>query len=761
METSTFGLKEEKNKLSIKVKENNIQLRADVIQTVTEIINVVDDENSNYTNSQENTVTEESEAKVTDNKHQYEVSEAISDITTPHVLLLKNTNNKEVETTPHDIIQPGGDDEAHLRVIPLQENDNSKLDQTITEDESFNSLGNELNRLNNVEEESVLEKFRHHLNDLNDDEEEPASTEAITKSIKKNTYSDKKELYEKKSKSDKQFDKPISDEEPVSQKEVDNVKPVTEGFILNGFSRCAIGQFQCVNGTSIRDDTWQCNFDEFQCETKGRCIPLSWKCDGRTQCPQGNDEHNCHNSFCKNNEFQCVQQDTCVPLSWRCDGKSDCTNDEDEKLCGKLTFAYMYNYYWYCGIDQFKCAIGGGCISQEYVCDGIEQCADRSDEWNCMKIDQLTSNSSDTNENNTNKYLMIQNKNNTWYPICYDSWNSTYSDMACSNLGYSTAYSTEELDIPEDYNSTLYHLKSNRRYSINLLSQLEAGNEKCDKIISLTCNELACDSNLLPPIQEVNSSTNTTEIHWPNMGLLLNKKRNIQCTATLLASSWAIASYSCIAETVGRSVSPQDWVLYAGSLHLFGSDNSSTQMRYVKEIIVHPQTKYNRFEFDNDIVLIRLISPMMLGENVSAICLPRTTINTRQVCVTAGWSFNKPQDLNIFLTETSAQRHLRHITVPIIDQEQCNSTAHFNGHVTKEKLCTGHPGSEETHCYNDAGAPLMCYSKDTSSWQLYGILSYSNSCGRSSHPSVYTSISPKITKWITNTIGPRLLQKES
>lgn len=88
----------------------------------------------------------------------------------------------------------------------------------------------------------------------------------------------------------------------------------------------------------LNPDTWQCNFDEFPCATQGRCIPLSWKCDGRTQCSQGNDEHDCHHSFCKNNEFQCVQQDTCIPLSWRCDGKSDCTNDEDEKLCGMSSF---------------------------------------------------------------------------------------------------------------------------------------------------------------------------------------------------------------------------------------------------------------------------------------------------------------------------------------------------------------------------------------------------------------------------------------
>lgn len=86
--------------------------------------------------------------------------------------------------------------------------------------------------------------------------------------------------------------------------------------------------------------------------------------------------------------------------------------------------------------------------------------------------------------------LQIQNKNNTWYPICSDSWNSTYSDMACRSLGYSTASNAEEFDVPEDYNSTFYHLKPNRRYKINLLSQLEVSNEKCDKVVSITCNEL-------------------------------------------------------------------------------------------------------------------------------------------------------------------------------------------------------------------------------------------------------------------------------
>lgn len=81
-------------------------------------------------------------------------------------------------------------------------------------------------------------------------------------------------------------------------------------------------------------DTWKCQFDEFSCGDNGRCVPISWKCDGKAQCPESTDEHNCHQQYCKNDEFHCTEQDACVPLTWRCDGKSDCVNNEDEKLCG-------------------------------------------------------------------------------------------------------------------------------------------------------------------------------------------------------------------------------------------------------------------------------------------------------------------------------------------------------------------------------------------------------------------------------------------
>lgn len=62
---------------------------------------------------------------------------------------------------------------------------------------------------------------------------------------------------------------------------------------------------------------------------------------------------------------------------------------------------------------------------------------------------------------------------------------------------------------------------------------------------------------------------------------------------------------------------------------------------------------------------------------------------------------------------------------------------------------------------NDEGAPLLCLSDSTATWELQGILSYHDNCGKTNHPAIYTAISSKIKSWVTNTIGNQAVHRQS
>lgn len=86
-------------------------------------------------------------------------------------------------------------------------------------------------------------------------------------------------------------------------------------------------------------------------------------CQSVLVCPAG--DHRC-----PDNQFQCKNK-KCIPVSWHCDGVSDCSDgsDEDADMCSQRT----------CRPGQFQCA-NGRCLPANYVCDAQDDCGDGSDE---------------------------------------------------------------------------------------------------------------------------------------------------------------------------------------------------------------------------------------------------------------------------------------------------------------------------------------------------------------------------------------------
>lgn len=127
-----------------------------------------------------------------------------------------------------------------------------------------------------------------------------------------------------------------------------------------------------INSNFLSGAKTTCLDEEFACSS-GRCLPNSMKCDGRRDCPQGEDELKCQQE-CLEDSFLCPEG-FCISKSLTCDGRPDCSQGEDEKDCT-------------CGEDEFRCSFGGGCIMQSKQCDGVFNCADNSDEWNCLNLGQ-------------------------------------------------------------------------------------------------------------------------------------------------------------------------------------------------------------------------------------------------------------------------------------------------------------------------------------------------------------------------------------
>ena len=82
------------------------------------------------------------------------------------------------------------------------------------------------------------------------------------------------------------------------------------------------------------------NCKEFECNMMYKCpgyycVPWSYVCDGKWDCPGGIDESDKHcqvERTCRN-MFKCRKQDICIHLGDICDKKHDCVHGDDEHFC--------------------------------------------------------------------------------------------------------------------------------------------------------------------------------------------------------------------------------------------------------------------------------------------------------------------------------------------------------------------------------------------------------------------------------------------
>lgn len=178
--------------------------------------------------------------------------------------------------------------------------------------------------------------------------------------------------------------------------------------------------------------------------------------------------------------------------------------------------------------------------------------------------------------------------------------------------------------------------------------------------------------------------------------------------------------------------------------------------RKIAEIIRHQ--RYNPGNYDNDIAMLKLDKRIDLSsavkrlrddngsteneddKGIRPVCLPeKGRTYTNYTGIVTGWGTTEEGG--------SVSNILQQVSVPIISNEHCRTTAYKN-RITENMLCAGYLEGGKDACQGDSGGPLHVMEQDKRFYEV-GVVSWGEGCAREDRPGVYTRVNRYLT-WINS-----------
>ncbi|XP_053115182.1 serine protease 53-like isoform X2 [Hemicordylus capensis] len=221
---------------------------------------------------------------------------------------------------------------------------------------------------------------------------------------------------------------------------------------------------------------------------------------------------------------------------------------------------------------------------------------------------------------------------------------------------------------------------------------------------------------------------------WPWYVSLRHEGKHV-CGGTLVAEDWIVTAAQCF---IGRE-EHKGWEVLLGERQE-GTKQKWQEKRTLRKIVVH--AAYVNMTEGNDIAMAMLSRPVVLDNNISAICTPYSNhqFPYGSTCWTRGRRTDRPQRPNS--TEG--------VEAKILGPRKCNCIYQKNSNpgseitITPEMVCAN-PQKSTMRCEEGIGEPLVCNEKGK--WFLAGISSFGRGCGTVVHPGVYTAVA-SYQEWI-------------
>ncbi|CAH2276338.1 ovochymase-1 [Pelobates cultripes] len=225
---------------------------------------------------------------------------------------------------------------------------------------------------------------------------------------------------------------------------------------------------------------------------------------------------------------------------------------------------------------------------------------------------------------------------------------------------------------------------------------------------------------------------------WPWIASLQTRSRQHYCGGTVLSEKWILTAAHCEFR-VGTDR------LFVGQTDLsLGNDLEA----FVINSYEHPSYDQDVLPPNNDITLLEVYPPLLLGTCTFAACVLRDFTcwkNTEKAvplyasCMTAGWGVANILNYHF-------PKMLQQATISLLSIESCLD--YWGSDVTDGNVCTGGMGA--TSCMGDSGGPLIC--KVENQYMLVGVVSWGSDECDFNAPTVYNNVFA-YREWICQYIG--------